>query len=553
MYVISLGAPIYNVPGCEGKLFRSCLVGHISCTATSLDQLLHTSSGPLTVAVNSFCSCSGWLMLLAELGKITPTPSISKIIQTGSCAASLRLVSEGKATIAAVDVVSFHLAQLYYPALTSYIKVLGYTDPSLSLPFVTHKHHSDAVKERIKSALRDACAHQSSVVGSSADIMRLRAVDTTVTFQDYVDSINSLVEKATSAYPVLMEKLTPGMALDCVLQLEEGTSVESIASIEEGDYLHYESQFLGYLAHSLVCVVVKEICLYHSRHNIPSSDMTLESIVKAVDGLVKQEVWRQLPHGASKIVLCSTQGVLQLIESVLSSECEKVMEVDRECTERLRVVMHHSKRPQSTEEGMYAAGFMGRASSKLSDCFGHTDTDNLLATLWAVDFSLSDRLIQDGESLGLVAYVSAPRLNNRGDWGNLVISHTEQGLVAWRDSMSHSAARRYVAPHCYEHIRLHRGVLTYSEQHTHWFSTLPVSMKQTVFLRSVDASEVDGGESKPPPFYVNKADHYEQELRHMLGKQQEKFTELLNADNLISALAHKKTFLREVISYRGAN
>eukprot|EP01031_Cornospumella_fuschlensis_P027790 gene27790-33565_t len=553
-YVEPIGAPIYSLPGCDGKFFQSCIVCHASCQAISLSEFVQ-SGNPLSVAVNSFCSCSGWLMLLAELSKLAPVPSISKIIVSGSHAASLKLVSEGRASMAAIDVVSFHLAQLYYPALTRHVKILGYTERSLSLPFVTHKHHSDAVKEQIKSALRDSCSRQFGVEGSSAHTMRLQAVDTTVTFRDYANSINNLLSMANGAYPSLMEKLVPGIQLEGVSMRVDNTTVQCITGIEEVDYLRHESEFLGFLAHSLVIIVVREITLYHYRHRITSTDVTIESVSQAVDSVVKQEFWRQLPHGAGKIVLCSTRGVLLLLANVLSdNDNNNNVDVDREYLAQMKAVLTQFKQTLKgeveTAENMFAAGFMGRASDRLSDCFGYKDTSNLLATLWAVDFSLSDRLIQDGESLGLVAYVSAPRLNNKGDWGNLVISHTEQGLVAWRDSMSHSAARRYVAPHCYEHIRLHRGVMTFKEQHTHWYSTLPVNMKQTVFLRSIDESTLDQGVFTPPSFYVNTDEHFEQELIEMLQKQQDKFTEPLNAKNLISTLANKRTFLREVISYR---
>lgn len=130
----------------------------------------------------------------------------------------------------------------------------------------------------------------------------------------------------------------------------------------------------------------------------------------------------------------------------------------------------------------YFAGFMGAAAKALyevpinqnndsgikkdsnhnNDDTNHSNdsfNESIHEKLWDADIQLSSYLIKVASSIGIYVYISAPIHNDRNDWGNLVIGQNEESILKWRDSQHHLSVRTHIAPYCYDHIRLHRGIL----------------------------------------------------------------------------------------------
>jgi hypothetical protein len=121
-------------------------------------------------------------------------------------------------------------------------------------------------------------------------------------------------------------------------------------------------------------------------------------------------------------------------------------------------------------------------------------TSDVISKLWAADISLSAHLIRSSAKggNGMIAYISAPRHNDRHDWANLVLTEDEAAIERWRDSRGHTSVRTHVAPWSYDHIRLHRGVLTGG------LSGAKMNLKRTVFLGSQETpTAVPSAENQP--------------------------------------------------------
>jgi hypothetical protein len=152
--------------------------------------------------------------------------------------------------------------------------------------------------------------------------------------------------------------------------------------------------------------------------------------------------------------------------------------------------------PASVEDepDFFWAGFMGAAAASLYEYFPEEyltsgdifsvrntqegSTSDVISKLWAADISLSSHLIRSSAKggNGMIAYISAPRHNDRHDWANLVLTENEAAIERWRDSRGHTSVRTHVAPWSYDHIRLHRGVLAGG------LSGAKMNLKRTVFL-----------------------------------------------------------------------
>ena len=57
----------------------------------------------------------------------------------------------------------------------------------------------------------------------------------------------------------------------------------------------------------------------------------------------------------------------------------------------------------------------------------------------------------------MLCYCSVERED--GNWCNLVLIRTPQGIDHWREGHQHSYATHVLSPQCYQWIRLHNGVL----------------------------------------------------------------------------------------------
>jgi ABC-type phosphate/phosphonate transport system substrate-binding protein len=252
--------------------------------------------------------------------------------------------------------------------------------------------------------------------------------------------------------------------------------------------------------------------------------LTEELLVSALVPIVGQQLWPTLPDGGKpKLIFCSLRGALLLLKGMdrasnADAEVKTVFNAsyDDICSYTswktiARLARSALRKPaeasqsqpasdsleQGDEPDFYWAGFMGAGAASLQQYFPeeyltaenpspeNLQADpalNVISKLWDADIHLSTHLInvsRNGTN-GMIAYISAPRHNDRGDWANLVITEDEAGIERWRDSRGHTSVRTHVAPHSYDHIRLHRGVLTGG------LSGPKVVLKRTAFLGPVD-------------------------------------------------------------------
>lgn len=155
--VAVVAAPVHDLPGCAGARHRSFLVVSDASSARSLDGLRGACA-----AINGRDSNTGMNLFRARLAPLAGgRPFFGAVVETCAHLASLRAVAEGAADIAAIDCVTYGLAQRHRPDLLAGTRILGETSPSPSLPFVTRKDASAAEIAAIRAALADAVADPS--------------------------------------------------------------------------------------------------------------------------------------------------------------------------------------------------------------------------------------------------------------------------------------------------------------------------------------------------------------------------------------------------------
>ena len=126
-----IGTPDYGVDECPPGYYRSCIVVRDD---DQRDALIRYDGARL--ARNDTRSQSGWAALVTHL-RDTATPCrFDDILDTGSHAASVQTVAEGRADIAAIDAVTWALLLRDDP-VTRRLRVLARTAPTPGLPYIT--------------------------------------------------------------------------------------------------------------------------------------------------------------------------------------------------------------------------------------------------------------------------------------------------------------------------------------------------------------------------------------------------------------------------------
>lgn len=145
----SVATPIYEAPGCDGPTYRSVLIVRRDGGARTLADL----RGAI-VAINEPSSNSGCNLLAAAVMPLADKASFfGSAVLTGSHLASARAVAEGRASIAAIDVVTYaHLCNSH-SALTGQLRAIGWTPPAPGLPLVTSIRSSPELVNALRKAL----------------------------------------------------------------------------------------------------------------------------------------------------------------------------------------------------------------------------------------------------------------------------------------------------------------------------------------------------------------------------------------------------------------
>jgi ABC-type phosphate/phosphonate transport system substrate-binding protein len=124
--------PVFDVPGTDGKRYRSYFVVPAGSAIDSLQQCRGT-----TVAINGADSNSGMNVLRHALARCGARPGFfSAVLVSGGHLHSLRAVAENRAQLAAIDCVSLQLIGDLHPELRAGVRIIGDSDRTCGLPLV---------------------------------------------------------------------------------------------------------------------------------------------------------------------------------------------------------------------------------------------------------------------------------------------------------------------------------------------------------------------------------------------------------------------------------
>ena len=191
-----VATPRYHAIGCGGPTYRSAVIVRRTSGFRTLEDLRG-----VRCAFNEPESHSG---VNGLRGLIAPLHEdgrfFGEVCQSGSHEASLADVREGRADVAAIDCVTLSLLRLHRPGSTAGLRVLAWTRPAPTPPFVTDAGTDEAtiahLVEAIEETLRDK--------GSAAARAALRLDGVTVLPRAAYEPIADLESEATRlGYPEL--------------------------------------------------------------------------------------------------------------------------------------------------------------------------------------------------------------------------------------------------------------------------------------------------------------------------------------------------------------
>jgi ABC-type phosphate/phosphonate transport system substrate-binding protein len=606
-YMKVVGTPIYNVPGCHEAYYRSALITSIqhhknysndysnnnnsnnnNYSNNNLLEFLQ-SKDSISIAVNSFESCSGFLMFLSALAEVNNRSldyskkykaiRINRIIVTGSHIGSIKCIQNNIADIASIDCISLELARIHCPGLYEKIRIIGLSPLGLAPPYATYIDSSKDLLESLRVGLQSMIRNESLDVKVARSNHLLVGICTDYCIDDYRTSIQSIIDiinKDTYLSKILSNILSLydlPLVHNTVIQVEqEGMiRIELLSRIQDQNWTTYDFKFLNYLKRYLIQFLwerIDNICSKNINNNgdtrndcdnslVTDSDddrtqqqysslhaidtiLTPSLLIEIIQSIVGRQIWPLLPTGDKpKVIFCTVEDTLCLMREVAlyydSSNSIDILssglyplhytwktishiadlalalntnhstlndgDVDNDVNQVVSASL--SLNHMSIDDNItankcldpYYAGFMGAASQSQCDYFSDSTIveinenirlDNEVRDrLWDADIDLSNILIKNATSFGIIAYISSPIHNDRNDWGNLVIAKNEQSILKWRDSQHHSSVRANIAPYCYDHIRLHRGVLY------NGLAGIRLNLERTLFLGPVEVTSKD--------------------------------------------------------------
>lgn len=149
-----LATPCYGVEGCMGPLYSSVIVIHAEASIARLQDLEGA-----TAAYNALDSLSGHLALKCVFAPLSENGRFfGRVVKSGGHVASMQMVYEHKADVAAIDCVTYALAQHHRPDLAAGLAVIARGPLAPALPYVTAAGRPAGEIDRLKRALAAAAA-----------------------------------------------------------------------------------------------------------------------------------------------------------------------------------------------------------------------------------------------------------------------------------------------------------------------------------------------------------------------------------------------------------
>jgi ABC-type phosphate/phosphonate transport system substrate-binding protein len=147
---VRLGAPVYEVPGCDGPTHCAFFLVRQESPAMSLADL----KGGVFL-LNSPVSNSGMNLPRRALAEIAGgNPFFRAVIETGGHPASLERLLRGEGDVASIDCVTYAFWRQHRPEEAARVRILAYTPPSPAIPFVTSVATPPATAAILRTALR---------------------------------------------------------------------------------------------------------------------------------------------------------------------------------------------------------------------------------------------------------------------------------------------------------------------------------------------------------------------------------------------------------------
>ncbi len=145
-----LATPVYGVAGCARGYYSSAIIAHKDSNIEPGNM-----SGS-RFACNSLMSWSGYRTMIREYGRLEDY--FSEIAESGGHRNSARLVADGKADIAALDAVCWHLLQHHEPDTAESLKVVSWSGMHPALPFITSLQTSTEIADNLITGLKEVIA-----------------------------------------------------------------------------------------------------------------------------------------------------------------------------------------------------------------------------------------------------------------------------------------------------------------------------------------------------------------------------------------------------------
>jgi ABC-type phosphate/phosphonate transport system substrate-binding protein len=194
--VTLIATPEYAFPGCDGAAHRSFVMRRAGDRRGEIPAF----RGAIA-AINSRDSNSGMNLFRATVAPhAAGRPFFSKVVVTGSHAASLAAVAQGRADLAAIDCVTYGLLKRHCPEAVSGTALVAETLPSPGLPFIASSRLPEGAAVRIREALVEAL--EDPDLAGTRDALGLKAARP-ASVQDYRRVLEIEQAAAAAGYPSL--------------------------------------------------------------------------------------------------------------------------------------------------------------------------------------------------------------------------------------------------------------------------------------------------------------------------------------------------------------
>lgn len=152
-----LGTPHFAVDGWQGPNYASALIVRADFEADNLQAFSDegsSSAANARFAFNSSNSLSGYRCVTPLTGR--PEAFFGELIKSGGHRYSADMVADGRADIAAIDALCWHLYRQIQPENADKLRVLQWTPFLPGLPYITKLYWTDDELQRLRDALAKA-------------------------------------------------------------------------------------------------------------------------------------------------------------------------------------------------------------------------------------------------------------------------------------------------------------------------------------------------------------------------------------------------------------